>query len=101
MIDALKAAAPTDRLIVVGCALRPEDAFLSLLITHFLQQPNWSSRRVIVVDPRANEVCGRIRNYWGVNVSRQIVAIESTLEASAVTELLTIIKGEPRTQHVA
>lgn len=91
MMDALAAAAIADRLIVVGCALRPEDAFLSLIVTQFLRQPNWSSKRIIVIDPHASGICERIRNYWGVNVSKQILGIEYNLE-NAVPALLGLIE---------
>ena len=93
MLDALAAAATAEKLIVIGCALRPEDTFLGLIVTHFLRQSNWSARRIIVMDPKASGICERIRNYWGVDVSQQIVGIEANLESS-VPELMKHIRPE-------
>lgn len=91
MIDALKAASVSQNLIVVGCGLRPEDAFLTLLLTHFLRQPEWQDRRIIILDINANDIASRVKNYWGVNIEKCVVPIEGRIE-NLVEELIKLIK---------
>lgn len=81
MLDALSASATATNLVIIGSALRPEDGFLTVLLTNFLRQPSWRTRRVFIVDPAANSICSRLKKFWGVDVSSQIVPIEGCLEA--------------------
>lgn len=92
MIDALAASTKADKLVIVGSSLRPEDTFLTLIITNFLRQPGWQDRRIIIVDPCAVNIRERLIQYWGVNVTDQIVSIPSTLECS-VSQLLIECNG--------
>ena len=92
MIDALKAASESQNLIVVGCSLRPEDAFLTLLLTHFLRQPQWQDRRIIILDNNANDIASKIKNYWGVNIEKCVVPIEGRIESS-LEELINAINN--------
>jgi len=91
MIDALKAAAESQNLIIVGCGLRPEDSFLTLLMTHFLRQQQWQDRKIIIVDLKANNIATRIENYWGVNIKSCLVPIEESIEKS-LESLLQVIR---------
>jgi hypothetical protein len=93
MLDALATSAKAENLVVIGSALRPEDAFLTVVVTNFLHQPSWRNRKIIVVDPAAPAITSRLKNYWGVNVSDQILPIEGPLEAS-VEHLLRSISKE-------
>ncbi len=81
MLDALSASATATNLVIIGAALRPEDGFLTVLITNFLRQPSWRTRRIFIVDPAANSICSRLKRFWSVNVSEQIVPLEGCLEA--------------------
>ena len=81
-IDALEAASSASNLVVIGTSLRPEDPFLRLLITGFLRHRSWRSRRLVVVDPVAGEIRNRIREFWGVDVSNQLVPINETIEGA-------------------
>ena len=92
MLDALKASARAKNLIIIGCGLRPEDAFLTLLLTEFLRQPDWRNRRIAILDPSAEAVSSRLKVYWGVDVSSCIVPIEGRLEDSVDQLLETILK---------
>lgn len=76
MIDGLKAAAKARNLIVLGCGLRPEDSYLTLLITHFFRRRGWVDRRIVIVDPGASKIATRLRLYWGVDMQDCIVPIE-------------------------
>jgi hypothetical protein len=92
MLDALAASAKAKNLVILGSALRPEDGFLTLIVTNFLHQPSWQTRRIIIVDPLATSIGDRLENYWGVNVSSQIVPMEALLETS-VTPLVKAISS--------
>ena len=91
MLDALAATTKANNLIIIGSALRPEDGFLTVLITNFIRQPSWSARKLIVVDPKAETINNRLKDYWGVDVSSQILPIEDRLENS-VGQLLEAIR---------
>ena len=82
MIDALGASTSATNLALIGTAMRPEDGFLTVILTHFLRQPSWRTRRVFIVDPAAHAIANRLKKFWGVDVSTQIVPIEGFLEAS-------------------
>ena len=90
MLDALGASATATNLVIIGTALRPEDGFLTFILTNFLRQEDWRTRRIFIVDPKANDISNHLRNFWGVNVSNQIVPIEAPLEAS-VASLVELI----------
>ena len=81
MLDALSASAAAANLVIIGTSLRPEDGFLTVIHTNFLHQPSWRTRRVFIVDPAANAISSRLKKFWGVDVSNQIVPIEEHLEA--------------------
>lgn len=90
MLDALSASTKAKNLIIIGSALRPEDGFLTVLVTNFLRQPSWCDRKIIVVDPAAKAISNRLKDYWGVDVFSQILPIEDRLEASVVRLLEAI-----------
>jgi hypothetical protein len=90
MLAALNAASKAQNLVFIGSSLRPEDQFLTVLMTHFLHQRDWQDRHIVVVSPAAREVCERIKLYWGVNVSRQVRSIAKPIETS-VDELLRVL----------
>lgn len=91
MLDTLNASATAANLVIIGSALRPEDGFLTVILTNFLRQPSWQTRRVFIVDPDANAISCRLKKFWGVDVSSQIVPIEDRLEAcvSSLVESLS------------
>jgi hypothetical protein len=92
MLDALAASTNANNLIIIGSALRPEDGILRLIVTHFLRQPSWQKRKIIIVDPSATSIGDRIKDYWVVNVSNQIVPIQAPLQDS-VADLLKRIES--------
>lgn len=81
MLDALSASAKATNFVIIGSALRPEDGFLTMILTNFLRQPSWRTRRVFIVDPAANAISNSLKKFWSVDVSSQIVPIEGRLEA--------------------
>jgi hypothetical protein len=85
MLNALDASASATNLVIIGSALRPEDGFLTVILTNFLRQPSWRTRRIFIVDPAANAISSRLKQFWGVDVSGQIMPIEDRLETSVVS----------------
>lgn len=82
MLDALAASTEAKNLVIIGSALRQEDVFLRVLVTNFLRQPSCRSRKIIVVDLAAEAINNRLKEYWGVDVTSQILPIEGRIEAS-------------------
>ena len=93
MLGALEAVGRSENLVVVGCSLRPEDVFLTLVMTHFLRQSNWRNRRIIILDLNAGEIAARIREYWPTDIGQCVVPIEGRIEESS-DKLLKAIKQE-------
>lgn len=92
MLEALSASTKAKNLIIIGSALRPEDSFLTVVVTNFLSQPDWQSRRIILIDPKAEQIRSKLRHYWGVNIDAQIFSISGLLESSIPQLLGTIGK---------
>ncbi|HUM44833.1 MAG TPA: SIR2 family protein [Fervidobacterium sp.] len=91
MIDALKAVSESKNLIILGCSLRNEDSFLTLLITQFLRHPKWQSRKIVILDKNAEEISLKIKRYWTVDVDKCIIPIVGCIQDS-INELPKIIK---------
>ena len=92
MLDALSASATATNLVIIGSALRSEDGFLTVILTNFLRQPSWRTRRIFIVDKAANSICSRLKKFWGVDVSSQIIPIEEPLEACVPSLLESLSK---------
>lgn len=80
MLEALDATVTSEVLIVIGCALRPEDSFLYLLVWKFLQGLRFGPRRILVIDPRADLVCASLSATLGYDLSDVTETIEKPLE---------------------
>jgi hypothetical protein len=91
MIDALKAVSESKNLIILGCSLRNEDSFLTLLITQFLRHPQWQSRKIVILDKKAEEISSKIKRHWTVDVDKCIIPIVGCIQDS-INELPKIIK---------
>jgi hypothetical protein len=66
MLDGLRASNEARRLVVMGCSLPPEDAYIRMLLTNFLHQRDWKERKLVIVDPRASQIREQVPDYWGV-----------------------------------
>lgn len=71
MLKALKTAESANSLIIIGCGLRKEDSFLWLLLTSFLNQST-NNRKLILVDPDAEEIKSKICDHYFVDINRFI-----------------------------
>ena len=64
MLDALTASTKAKNLVIIGSSLRPEDGFLTVLVTNFLRQPSWHDRKIRFVDLAAESIINRLKDYW-------------------------------------
>jgi hypothetical protein len=78
-------------MVFIGTSMRPEDQFLTILMTRFFSRRGWQQRRIVVVSPSAEEVCERIRRYWGSDVSDQVKPIARPVQ-DAIDELVPMIR---------
>jgi hypothetical protein len=67
----LNAASFANNFVIIGCSLRPEDTHLWLLLTKFMNQ-SISSRKLIIVDPCAEDIQSKICDHYSVEISRFI-----------------------------
>jgi hypothetical protein len=84
MLEALDATVTSEVLIVIGCALRPEDSFLYLLVWKFLQGLRFGPRRILVIDPRADLVCASLSATPGYDLSDVLEPIVEPLENAQI-----------------
>jgi hypothetical protein len=80
MLEALKTAWEAEVLIIVGCALRPEDSFLHLLVLKYLQGRRKGPRRILLIDPHADSVCSRLSATLEYDLSDILEPIVEPLE---------------------
>ena len=84
MLEALNGSAKANKLIIIGSALRKEDSFLSLIVTTFLHDLSLEKRKIIIVDPHADSIGDKLKNYWGVKRLNQIVPVAAYLQDSVI-----------------
>lgn len=72
MDEILCAARVAKKLIILGCGMRPEDSFLWNLLCAFLvrnyKAPEYSDKRLIILDTNAKLIMQHIRDYFDVAV---------------------------------
>ena len=71
MLKALKTSESVKNFVIIGCGLRKEDSFLWLLLTNFLNQ-SISNRKLIIVDPYAEEIKSKICDHYFVDINEFI-----------------------------
>ena len=83
VLDKVKASR---NFIIIGCGMRPEDSFLRILLTKFLDIT--PQRKLIIVNPSSNEIKQKIENfYFG---SMNVHTIEKGIQDS-VDSLLKLL----------
>ena len=92
MIEVLDVVDKAKNFIIIGCSMRPEDAFLWLLLTKFLCRPD-KNGRIIIVDPHADSTKEKINShYWGGNEVTNVVEIKGELQKEDIfDELLKVV----------
>jgi hypothetical protein len=82
MLDLLDIVRKAKRLAIIGCGMRPEDSFLWLLLTRFLNRFQDTRKKLIILAPSSEEIWKRISNYWVGDICRfaDVLVIPSGLE---------------------
>ena len=93
ILEVLSESANANKLLIIGSAIRKEDSFLSLIVTTFLHHPSWKERKIIILDPQAESIGEKLKNYWGVNVADQIVPVSAYLQDS-IENLAPLISAD-------
>lgn len=70
MLDLLDIATKAKRLAIIGCGMRPEDSFLWLLVTRFLNVSLEDRKTLVILGPSSGEIWERISNYWVGDICR-------------------------------
>jgi hypothetical protein len=93
LLDATRFARVVRNLIIIGCGLRPEDSYLWLVLTSFMNNRWWKKKRTVIVNPHASETKKRIKNFWGRNLfdKHRLIAIDSDFE-SGLSALQTALR---------
>ncbi len=70
MLDLLDIVRKAKRLAIIGCEMRPEDSFLRLLLTRFLNISQDNRKKLIILGPSSEKIWKRISNYWVGDIRR-------------------------------
>ena len=70
MLDLLKVAEAARNFVIIGCGMRPEDNFLWLLLTRFLNKTMNPHHRLILLSPSSETIWKRISKYWIGDICR-------------------------------
>ena len=70
MLDLLDIVRKAKRLAIIGCRMRPEDSFLWLLLTRFLNISQDNRKKLIILGPSSEEIRKRVSNYWVGDIRR-------------------------------
>jgi len=94
MIDLMRVAEIAKTLVIIGCGMRPEDNFLWLLLTRFLNRIIDPKHRLIILGPSSENIWKRISNYWVGDICRfsDVVIIPCGLE-EGISTLESAIKA--------
>ena len=92
MLDLLDIVRKAKRLAIIGCGMRPEDSFLWLLLTAFLNKYQDDRKKLIILGPSSEEIWERISNYWLGDICRfaDVLVIPCGLE-SGIESLVSAI----------
>ncbi len=92
-LEALDVAKQASTIVLIGCGLRREDAFLYLLLWHFIR----ISKRIVIVDPFATGIGKRLSGTFEYDIGRLVHAINSPL--SDGWEKLAMTLKTPKTAN--
>ena len=83
MLDLLDVVRKARRIAIIGCGMRPEDSFLWLLLTRFLNKYQENRKKLIILGPSAEEIWKRISNYWvgDIRIFADVLVIPCGLES--------------------
>jgi hypothetical protein len=83
LVDAIRFAEHATNLIIIGCGLRPEDSYLGLVLSSFMNTKSWKKKRIFMVSPNASDAKQKYKKFWGREIftERSLVAIDSGFES--------------------
>ena len=70
MLELLKVGEAAKNFVIIGCGMRPEDNFLWLLLTRFLNKILEPRHRLVILSPSSENIWKRISNYWVGDICR-------------------------------
>lgn len=82
LLQAIATAREARKFVVIGCSLRPEDAYLWTLIFNFFI-PTPAGKKMILLSPSADKLKERVLTYFqwaGKHLETQIISIPQRLE---------------------
>lgn len=87
MLDLVKVAEAARNFVIIGCGMRPEDNFLWLLLTRFLNKTMDPHHRLIILSPSSETIWKMISKYWVGDICRfsDVLIIPCGLEAGIFT----------------
>ena len=97
LVDAIRFAETARNLIIIGCRLRPEDSYLWLVLSSFMNTKSWKKKRILIVSPHASELKQKIEKFWAdrkIFTQRSLVAIDSDFE-SGLSRLNEALQENP------
>jgi len=99
MLDILDIVKTATNLIIIGCGMRPEDNFLWLLLTRFLNNIMEDKKKIIILDPSSEFIWKRIFKYWVGDICSfaDVIILPCCLE-SGISSLELIL--DPRSDNI-
>jgi hypothetical protein len=99
MLDLLRVAETAKNFVIIGCGMRPEDNFLWLLLTGFLNRVLDTRHRLVILDPGSENILKRISNYWVGDICRfgDVCVIPRGIENGISTLESTLREWEMKT----
>jgi hypothetical protein len=91
MLQALNASSKATYMIVIGCGMRPEDSFLTLLITSFLNSSNRKNGKLLIIDRDSEKIYSKIQRYYETSVSKDVLCIDGFIQHT-VDDLIEKVK---------
>lgn len=97
--NAIKVAPYAKNMVIGGCSLRPEDPFIWLIITSFINKKLQTMKNLIIIDPKANNIRKEIESYWvGSTQHLNICPIPKTFQ-DGIGELLGKLNLKKQHNH--
>lgn len=68
-LNAIRFANVAQNLIIIGCGLRPEDGHLWSILTSFMKNQSWKTKRTFILNwHQSANTAARLKDFWGVSI---------------------------------
>ena len=101
LVEAIRCAERARNLIIIGCGLRPEDSYLSLVVSSFMNSKELEKKRIFIVSRNASGAKKKIKEFWGrktwgrkAQIEEKLIAIDSGFE-SGISRLNDALQNAP------